>query len=235
MNNLIGIYNELKERNRKIVMEGKLKIDDVLFQVGEDIDTRYCLAVSAIFQKKKSKINKYYFDLLNDIENIKGVHYYIENNNKLEGTAHFTLLQIIGFDQFNINEIKGREQEYVEIIKDELSKIVPFRIHFMNVVAFSSGLAILGYPTVNINTVRDNIRKRLNDNNLPLKEPYYNNIIHSTILRLIENIDHNQLINIMDKYNKSYFGFIEVNMDSFFIGYGTWKLNEYEIIEIKNK
>jgi len=59
MNNLIGIYNELKERNRKIVMEGKLKIDDVLFQVGEDIDTRYCLAVSAIFQKKKSKINKY--------------------------------------------------------------------------------------------------------------------------------------------------------------------------------
>ena len=57
-------------------------------------------------------------------------------------------------------------------------------IQYVGVVLVATGLLMVGVPSLDINAARDVVRNRLSDNNLPIKEPFVNDIVHSTLYRV---------------------------------------------------
>ena len=104
--------------------------------------------------------------------------------NALSGGLHWTFLQLIGFDMFNKIDIPPDYKNVVQmLIADQLRQ---FEIRFTSIVATPNNLFLVGYPTSDCNSARDEIRQRLRLLGLPLYEPYKNDIFHMTLLRFAE-------------------------------------------------
>jgi hypothetical protein len=213
------IYNEIKSRNYLLVKNKGINYDPIL--KNKEPDNRLCLA---IFSNINSLDLEYFYK---DLEKLSSscIYYTYDINSKNiykheHGTLHFTLLQILGFDYFKqLNDYSALEQ-----ILPILQQILPLKIKYKGTILTTSGIIICGYPDKDINKYRNEIREVLKD---IIQEPYSNDSCHSTICRFTDKIDLSSLEHIINKYENYDFG--ETIITSFNVGYGTWKLNSYEI------
>jgi hypothetical protein len=134
-------------------------------------------------------------------------------------------MQLVGFNDFKLLEDPSILEKILCIIKD----ILPLKIKYKGIIVTPTGIVLCGYPDKDINSFRDKIRTELKD---IIKEPYYNNICHSTLCRFTGETTVQNIQNIEDKYRE--YEFREIEITSFNIGYGTWKLNDYEIKVLYN-
>ncbi len=212
------IYNEMRERNTLLVNKDGIKYDKLLLNTNPD--NRLCLAIF-------SNIEGLYLDnIYIELEIVNSTCLYYSNNSiPTKGTLHFTLMQLIGFNNFNVLNNSRILEKILPILKE----LLPLKIKYKGVILTPTGIVLCGYPDKNINEYRDKIRKELFD---IIKEPYHNNICHSTLCRFTGEVDIQKLKKIEEKYRYCDFG--EVEIKSFNIGYGTWKLNNYEIKVLYN-
>jgi hypothetical protein len=212
------IYKELKERNLNLIKNNGIKYDSMLKYKD---DPRKCLAIFSQINDIKHTCDLKY--LYSDLEKIgKNCIYYINNSDYDRGYLHFTLLQLVGFDY--IDNIIIDDLTIFDKIIPIVRELLPLKIKYKGIAIIPTGIILCGYPDKEVNLIRDKIRKILKHF---IREPYYNNIVHSTICRFTEKLDINLLNSLKEKYENTFFGTIKI--ESFDIGYGTWKLNNYEI------
>lgn len=231
------IYDIMIKNNIQKINENGFNYDEKLML---DCDNRYCYAIFAIPNKDKTHFTDIFYDLLNDLSkdnngityhaNNNGITYHANNNHHNKGTFHFTFMQQLTFNNYK-DLPKTLTDKYHNILTLLLKKHLPFTIRYNKLIMVPNGLVLCGDASININQLRDEYRKICNDDNLLLIEPYYLNIIHSTLFRFIKKVDN--VDDFMSKYgryvDKEYdFGYIII--DHFNIGKATWKVNPNEII-----
>ena len=121
--------------------------------------------------------------MLKDLEDsFKDQIIYDDTPNNL-GTLHFSFINIISFDKFLINEgyIDTNYQNYNSILNDIFE---PFKIYWKGLIAIPTGICMVGFPDIDINTKRSIFRDKINESKLKFDERYKSDIVHSTILRL---------------------------------------------------
>lgn len=211
-----------------------------------------------------------YKELQSCLEEIPGVRF-VHDSDSFEddeyiGQLHWTLMQLVGFsdyesefssfknekmrmpkseDKNNIaKECPFVSEEYLNCVKDALitgGLDCAITINFVGVIAVSTGLLMVGIPSIDSNSARDNVRRRLKENNLPLLEPFLNDIVHSTLFRVvpIKNDNeggsakklHKQLLKIAKKYENINLG--TVTLKTFQIGPASYRMRTAELTQTK--
>jgi len=193
-------------------------------------DDRICQAIFSIFNNKSIQLTNN-FNLLYELllsEKDSGIVYQIDNENHISnGSMHFTFLQQLSFASFYYMTNDELEKHY-KILKEIL--VLPFTIKFNRLIAVPIGLVLCGEADIDINELRNKYRKACKDNGLSIIEPYFNNIIHSTIFRFTSPVNVKE---ILDKFNYFLNNAIDygcVTINHFYMGKGTIKLNRNEIL-----
>lgn len=134
----------------------------------------------------------------------------------LGGKLHFTLFQLQTFP-VDINSLPP-EDEFI-ILKNIVWSSPSFRVKFNGISKTRNGLFLCGYPTTDINRMREVIRQKCND----IAEPHPQDICHSTVFRFHTEPTasmRERLDNIVLRYaDISLFEFIPKVWE---YGWGTW-------------
>lgn len=219
------------------------------------VDTRRCFAISAIMDKDDKNVtcswNEKYFELQNRLEEEFG-HYGIIFSQEPPvvggGQLHWTLMQLVGFSDYTQHVLNGEEEseaavestflssEYLDCIQDSL--IVggldnAIHMHYVGVIAVATGLLMIGIPSLDINETRDVVRSRLKQHQLPLMEPFVNDIVHSTLFRVTGDSKdippdlHHRILKLAEEYKDVSLG--TAVLSKFQIGPASWRLLQNEI------
>lgn len=179
MNN---IYDEMIKNNLKKINEFGFNYDPELTCV---CDNRFCQAIFSV--PSDAHFTDEFYDLVRLLEKEpNGITYNINNNDFAnKGTFHFTFMQQLSFNNYYKlpENIIKKSIDHLSII---LKKHLPFTIHYNKLIAVQNGLVLCSSKTININEIRDEYRDVCKLNNIPLIEPYYLNIIHSTLFRFVD-------------------------------------------------
>ncbi|NDG32467.1 hypothetical protein EB118_20635 [bacterium] len=97
-------------------------------------------------------------------------------DNAFGGKLHFTLFQLQTFP-VDINILPPKD-EFIDL-KDIVWSYPSFHVQFNGISKTRNGLFLCGYPTTDINKIRERIRSQCND----IKEPHPQDICHSTVFR----------------------------------------------------
>jgi len=108
-------------------------------------------------------------------------------------------------------------------------------IKYIGCIAVSTGLLMVGVPVdeFNINGARDTLREKLKRSGMPLKEPFVNDIVHSTLFRTCStpmdsnNEDHLRILDIAKDYENVDLG--TVTLRKFQIGPASWRMLQSEM------
>jgi DNA-binding phage protein len=81
--------------------------------------------------------------------------------------------------------------EYVATLAAALRDGLPaYRVALVGIIAVPKGLAMVGLPVgADVNAARASLRAALEERGLPFAEPYLNDIVHCTLLRLTGPLD----------------------------------------------
>lgn len=218
------IYDEMTSRHGKVTP----KFDNNLLLPE---DTRFCLA---LYHRYDDYIlHTPFMELTKSLKACNLTVYTpdILNNNTLDGTLHFTLLQLLGFDFFTEYVDTMSIAKITELISDEIKSYLPIQIEYRKLIIVPAGVIMLGYPDKDINCLRDCIRNKLALNGIIIREPYLNNIVHSTVARFSEDPKDvlDAVYDAVNKHNNKSLCSIIVN--DFTLGYGTWRLNKCETLD----
>mmetsp|Transcript_48130 Transcript_48130/g.58050 ORF Transcript_48130/g.58050 Transcript_48130/m.58050 type:complete len:368 (+) Transcript_48130:83-1186(+) len=270
---LTAIYEEMRNRQLKAVLKAGCMKSDPFFsmQKAKIHDPRRCFALSSIIdqniphfqwspaftalQARLQKLPGMRFVQNSDMTDAK------EISNNCIGQLHWTLMQLVGFPSYDdhfdtTNNIATNgdkacpftSEQYLDCIQDSLmvgGMDCSISISFIGVVVVSTGLLMVGVPSLDVNAARDTVRERLHEGNLPLLEPFVNDIVHSTLFRVVENSTdevagnenseaemlHEELIQIAKDYENVHLGTVTLN--SFQIGPASWRMLQSEIMETK--
>jgi hypothetical protein len=140
-----------------------------------------------------------------------------------DGILHTTLFQ---FQTFGIDVSYDTVIKNGETVESVLRNFPRLSIEFRGVMRVKHGIVMCGYPSYNINRVRDEFRHAIKD----IAEPHPQDICHMTIIRFGENVDDRIAdINAFVKRHKdTAFGCL--NISSWNYGYGTWMQTTAKII-----
>ena len=230
---LFSLYQSLENVYQSIVMKysklDKFSYDSsLLFDQNEE---KKCFAAFS-FYKPTTELDK----LKDELSNIKNQNHILYDltttkNDKFNrgsiGRLHFTWLQLVSFDNI----------EKHGLLKDEEIKNLTFnppingekkrRIVFHRVLMVPSGLILVGYPNFDIYDWRNQYRHFINNKKEKrFSEPYFNDIVHSTIVRWTSEINKKEIekyIEMIDKYLPIELE-LEKSEDSIQFGYGTYKM-----------
>ena len=121
-----------------------------------------------------------------------------------------------------------------ELLNNIMKKYLPFKIIYNKLILVQNGLVLCGNATIDINSLRDEYRNICKINNIPLIEPYYLNIVHSTLFRFTNEQNAKLFVEKYKYYldNDIEYGYIII--DHMNVGKATWKVNwnEIEIINV---
>jgi len=210
------VYDELIYRNTELIKTSGITYDELL---NNEIDNRYCLAISHIIDNYS--FEPIFYDLIKLLDTF-GMVYHVNNNDYKYARTHFTLLQLIGFDFMHLYDSTIFDEIH-DSIKDIIHEILPIKINFKRLAVTKTNVILLGYPDKDINRTRDKIRDILSKKNIVMKEPFKNNIAHITIMRFNHVCDSDKLLQIIDQYTNNDFGSITIN--NFGLYHATWKMN----------
>jgi hypothetical protein len=147
-------------------------------------------------------------------------HIYYDLGMASRGRLHFTLFQL---QTFNVDPSSWPEEKINDAtakLKYILATEPPFSVSFKGLVKTAHGIFMAGYPSYDVNRIRNRIREIFGDE---IVEPHPQDIFHSTVLRLTKDISEDELAKIntvVDKYSDVSFG--EVLPSNWIFGYGTW-------------
>ena len=158
------------------------------------------------------------------------------------GQLHFTLMQLVGFPDYNAEVQDGSiyaSSEYMDCVQDALivgGMDAKVKIHFIGCVAVATGMLMVGVPdSVNINVARDCVRERLKKRGLTLNEPFVNDIVHSTLFRVTEDQRttadptlHKKILELANEFESVHLG--TVTLRNFQIGPASWRMLPGELI-----
>jgi hypothetical protein len=163
-----GIYEEMIARNAREIDEKGYLFDDKL----RGDDTRRCFAIFS--DNMTFNLEPSYYNIIDDFSE----HCCYTPPPSSDATLHFTLFQVIPFAEFD-----GAPQslDYLSVIRQ--IPIEPFTITYRHLIPTRNGILMAGYPSIDVNELRDRIRKKFAEEGLPLREPYHQNIVHSTVVR----------------------------------------------------
>lgn len=224
------IYNKMITNNLQKINEFGFNYDSKLQC---EIDDRYCLAVFSIPTIDNTYFTETFYELQQMLSNENGITYYIDNKEYFDkGTFHFTFIQQLSFNNYYELD-KNISYKCYEILNNILKSHLPFKINYDTLIAVTNGFVLCSTNTnIMINDLREEYRNECKKNNLPLIEPYYLDIIHSTIFRFTNKLTLEESQEFLNKYkyylkNKLPYGYIVI--DKFNFGSATWKLNDNEI------
>mmetsp|Transcript_48511 Transcript_48511/g.94832 ORF Transcript_48511/g.94832 Transcript_48511/m.94832 type:complete len:532 (+) Transcript_48511:111-1706(+) len=156
------------------------------------------------------------------------------------GQLHWTLMQLVGFNDYDAEvapeESKFTSDQYVDCIRDSLTVgglDTSVDVTYIGVIAVATGLLMIGVPSSDVNHARDAIRNRLSRRDLPLHEPFVNDIVHSTIFRVTGDPSthppdlHTRLLDLASEFEHSVLG--TVALDRFQVGSASWRMLREEV------
>uniref|UniRef100_A0A6U5FUH8 Uncharacterized protein n=1 Tax=Corethron hystrix TaxID=216773 RepID=A0A6U5FUH8_9STRA len=167
------------------------------------------------------------------------------------GQLHWTAMQLVGFADYDAKV--GRDggglyssPRYLGTVRDALASggmDSVLEIAYVGVICVATGLLMIGVPVgpegVDVNAARDNLRRRLTDEELPLDEPFVNDIVHSTLYRVVDGEErgggetkgplHSRLLDIGREYENTYLG--RVTIRNLQVGPASWRMLNDEIKE----
>jgi len=236
------IYDEMRDRNRGTIEQAKAMREDGFFRDNRarSDDDRRCLAISAILDESVDAQWSPAYKALNQVlqtEFPDDLHFGQRPvPNKVDGQLHWTVMQLVGFNEYDeecsSEETKFQQEEYLDCIQDSLTAgglDSHLTIHYVGVIAVATGLLMIGVPSIDTNDVRDRLRSRLEARGLPLKEPFVNNIVHSTLFRVTNDQPqlYSRLLEIAQEYEMADLG--HVCIKSFQIGPASWRMLDSEV------
>jgi hypothetical protein len=231
-----SIYDEMTARNRKTIDQSGFKPDPLLKNIK---DKRRCLAMYCMGHV--TNITHSMIKILKDIETVAGDHGIIyhplggtcgkDGPNKTRGVFHTTILQIVGFDNDKFLEEKRHDMEEVvhkmALEKWFINDIFGLKGEFGRLVAVPSGIALVGRASHDVNTWRTSARNGLG---VLLKEPYLNNIFHSTVFRFHTSPPPEvteKLLKICDRIISC--PLLDVDFSVLKIGKASWRMHRDEL------
>jgi len=201
---LSDIYNSINKKNKHLVPQ-------------TDLDG-YC---RALWCEEGFALNSRFKEMLDKLKEIcgeAGIYYDLGDAEK--GLLHFTLFQL---QTFKVDPASW-SVEKAKDVSDKLMKILatepPFCISYKGLVKTSNGIFMSGFPSYDVNRVRDRIREEFGSE---VVEPHPQDIFHSTVMRLTSEISEEAMTKIdllIDKYSGVEFG--KVQPAKWLYGYGTW-------------
>ena len=122
------------------------------------------------------------------------------------------MLQLIKFGLLDRIQLPP---DYAEIICSILANVVPkFEINFNQLVITADACILVGIPTKDINHSREELRREMQQNDLPLVEPYRADAVHMTLARFTVPLSQdqlNQLLEYQNQHGQTHFGTLLVN------------------------
>ena len=257
------IYDEMRSRQRKAIEKaGALRSDpyfvpdgrlssnpyatpaDALSAPDISADDRRCLAISSIVDEStETNWTKAFLELQRRLREEFAPHGLIFSQTPPRvggGQLHWTLMQLVGFRDYD-SEVLRKDSvylspEYLDVVQDSLTvggldKGV--HITYVGVILVDTGLLMIGMPSLDINEARDTVRSRLEVEKLPLKEPFVNDIVHSTLYRVAGDADdmpkdlHMRLLALAKEYENVNLGTIIHR--NFQIGPGSFRVLSSEM------
>lgn len=222
--NVSTIYDSMWNQSTKEFEKNKFEFDRFLNHPNEDKRT----GISLIGKLKDDVLIK----ILNFIKECESVEpdqffYHVEN-------IHVTILSIIScVDTFNLTQIdKGK---YIEIIREAVKSINPFKILFKGITASPSCVMVQGFPMDNnLHMLRNELRNRFNSSNLnhSMDKRYTLKTAHSTIIRFKNPLrNHEAFIELLNRYRDVEFGMVEFDQVEFV--YNDWYMTSSLVKTLK--
>ena len=257
------IYDEMRSRQRKAIQKaGALRSDpyfvpDGLLSANPDAtpsdalsgpdmstDDRRCLAISSIVDEStEAHWTPAFLELqrrLQDEFAPYGLTFSQIPPKVGGGQLHWTLMQLVGFPDYDAEVLQEDtvylSPEYLDCVQDSLTVgglDTGIHITYVGVILVATGLLMIGVPSLDINEARDIVRSRLEVNKLPLKEPFVNDIVHSTLYRVAGDASnmpkdlHIRLMDLAKEYENVNFG--TVVHRKFQIGPASWRVLSQEM------
>ncbi|KAJ3349653.1 hypothetical protein HDU91_006364 [Kappamyces sp. JEL0680] len=227
-NGLYGVYEEMRARQAQdLATTGEVFVDGAI--QAPLVDQRRCVALYSFYDNwvptSDFSVLQASLQLAFAQQNIYSVEQSASN------VLHFTVMQILGFDQYQerVEEFESQRCVYEQIIKAVLSKYLPFKITFRGLMAIKSGLVMVGYPSLDVtSTIRRELEDLFHSNGLFYRK-YTNNIVHSTIVRCStpEPGLAKRLVEFAALHQDTYFG--EATIGCFELGHSSWRMQAKEL------
>ena len=205
----LPIYERMKyNQSIKLNMNG-CKYDTLL----SSSDNRRCLAIWGWLDN--SIMSDKFYSLLENFNKIDECVSYDFNNQN--GRLHFTLLQCFGF------ECMETENFNIERHRDDILNSIPMiNIEWIEIICIETGIIMLGIPSIDVNQIRNLII-----NKYSFKEPYLNNIVHSTLLRFRTTLSKERLDDLKFKI-RDIKNFGKTTIDRFYFDKASWLMNHFK-------
>lgn len=224
----ISIYSEMLSRNVKSVESNGTGFDEIL--LGEE-DNRRCWASYAFFTEPLAQFSDAFHELSSTLSTLFPTHVLYRPFPQEPSAArlHYTYMQHIGFDDFP--DIKPSEKMISLLGRTLESSLGPFSITYVGLIPLRSGIVMIGFPSTDVNSSRSILRSLCQREDMDLREPYLNNIVHSTLLRFTSPLDSSQLaqlFKICEEYRVRFLG--KAMVTSFSYGPASWKMSVEELL-----
>ena len=257
------IYHEMRTRQRKAIEKaGALRSDPFFVPDGQlsanpdatpadalsgpDIsaDDRRCLAISSIIDEStECHWSPAFLELQRRLQGEfaqYGLTFSQDPPKVGGGQLHWTLMQLVGFPDYDAEVLQEDtvylSSQYLDCVQDSLTVgglDTGIHINYVGVILVATGLLMIGVPSLDINEARDIVRSRLEDYKLPLKEPFVNDICHSTLWRVAGDANnmpkdlHVRLMKLAKEYEDVNLG--TVVHRKFQIGPASWRVLSSEM------
>ncbi len=162
-----------------------------------------------------------FYKLIQDLKNIvkDSGHIYEPDLNAL-AMLHWTAFQFQTFP-VEVAEPRAEDKQDAFTIAKIIGQFPPIHISFRGIVRTKHGLFMSGYPSWDINTLRDAFRTGWTGT--IIREPHPQDICHATLLRFTQKPSDEQ-IDAIDKFVNKWKGILlgELRPRHWYYGYGTW-------------
>ena len=248
LSKLVSVYDEMAQRHGQIVDEEGVSHDGLLLQSEiKPSPGRRCLAIFCLCHEGNWKPTTTISSFMEGVKNILGPDhcYYKPMKDGIEtvaagsceivrgggGVLHWTFMQLVGFQLFDKIQIP---EGYANVVEGTLLRQLPrISINFSRLVLTSKSIVLLGFPTGDVESARFHLRRALARCGMPLFEPYFNDIVHMTLVRFASPIEGDELATLRKKIeefqNSLSFGCLFV--DQLKLSPATWKMQAQELRE----
>lgn len=224
----ISIYSEMLSRNLRTVQTSGPSFDPDLLV---ECDDRRCFASYSFLNQNLSSFSDKFYELVDTISATFPEHVLYRPFPEEEKAArlHYTYMQHIGFDHcpLAINPLPTFVSLLGKVLENSLGS---FTITYLGIIPLRSGIVMIGFPSVDVNASRNLLRSICKLEGIQSKEPYLNNIVHSTLLRFttpLSNAQLSEFYRICDAFRTCYLG--RAMITSLNSGFASWKMSKAEI------
>jgi hypothetical protein len=203
------IYNKMMERNVSILLQSSNTFASWM-------DDKRCVALVA---RGTWTINQHVFvKLLRSLDECATESF-------VRPILHHTFLMIKPWKEGNYTKQDVNIAEISRKLKQ--CGVSKYAIKFDSLIPVTTGLVMVGCPDQDINKWRDDVRSRGD-----MQEAYYLDIAHASILRWTRRLSGSELdafLRIIDRFNKEYTMFAQLEVNSLDVVNASWLLRETDV------